>query len=83
MVSTGTIDKFLTIKDQTNGETLWTYEMDAEGAAAPLIYNHNNKSYIAIATGGLYPDSNRESCFIFLEPQIKDLMKKKITFVLI
>ena len=67
MVSTGTIDKFLTIKDQTNGETLWTYEMDAEGTAAPLIYNHNNKSYIAvIATGGLYPDSNRESlCFIF------------------
>ncbi len=62
MVSTGTIDKFLTIKDQTNGETLWTYEMDAEGTAAPLIYNHNNKSYIAvIATGGLYPDSNRES----------------------
>ena len=29
--------------------------MDAEGTAAPLIYNHNNKSYIAvIATGGLY-----------------------------
>ena len=62
IVSTGTTDKLLTIKDQINGDTLWTYEMDAEGTAAPLIYNHKNKSYIAvIATGGLYPNSNKES----------------------
>ena len=72
MVSTGTIDKFLTIKDQTNGETLWTYEMDAEGTAAPLIYNHNNKSYIAvIATGGLYPDVTGVFALYFWNHKLK------------
>ena len=36
--------------------------MQAEGTAPPLIYNYNGKSYIIVlATGGLYPDSERKS----------------------
>ena len=62
LVATGTIDNFITIIDAKSGETLWKYKMDAEGTAAPLISNHKGKSYIAsLATGGLYPDSNKAS----------------------
>ena len=41
--------------------------MDARGTAAPLIYNHNGKSFIAVlATGGLFPKSNKaSSLYIF------------------
>ena len=37
-------------------------QMDVEGTSAPLIYNFNEKTFIAIiATGGLYPNSKRSS----------------------
>ena len=41
---------------------LGNYKMDVEGTSAPLIYNFNEKTFIAIiATGGLYPNSKRSS----------------------
>ncbi len=67
LVATGATDKMLTILDAENGNTLWKYQMSSEGSAAPLIFNHNNKTFIAvIATGGLYPQSTKaSSLYIF------------------
>ena len=67
LVATGTTDKMVFLIDSSNGEILWKYQMSAEGTAAPLIFNHNNKTFIAvIATGGLYPQSTRaSSLYIF------------------
>ncbi len=62
LIATGTVDNFVSIIDTTNGKTLWNFEMDAEGTAAPLIYNYNRKSFLAvISTGGLYPNSKKDS----------------------
>ncbi len=62
LVATGAVDKMVSIIEASTGKTLWNYEMEAEGTSAPLIYNFNEKTYIAvIATGGLYPDSKRSS----------------------
>ena len=62
LVGTGTVDNNVIIKDVENGKTLWKFKMQAEGTAPPLIYNHKGKSYIIVlATGGLYPDSERKS----------------------
>lgn len=67
LIATGANDNYVIIKDKTNGKTLWKYKMDARGTAAPLIYNHNGKSFIAVlATGGMFPKSNKaSSLYIF------------------
>ena len=62
LVATGAIDKMVSIIETSTGKTLWNYKMDVEGTSAPLIYNFNEKTFIAIiATGGLYPNSKRSS----------------------
>lgn len=42
--------------------------MEAEGTSTPLIYNFNEKTFIAIiATWGQYPNSKRSSILYILE----------------
>ena len=66
IIGTGTLDKFVSIINASDGKTLWKYKLDVEGTAAPLIYNFEGKTYIAIfASGGLKPNSERGS-FLYI-----------------
>ena len=47
-----TMDERFRAFDQTTGEILWTFQMDAGGYATPSTYMVDGKQYVVIAAGG-------------------------------
>ncbi len=50
--STGTNDKKIIAMDSSNGEEIWSYDMNAAGSTAPITFEINQKQYLAVVSSG-------------------------------
>ena len=64
--STGTPDNFVYAINSTNGEVIWSFEMESAGSAPPILYEVNGKQHVSIiSTGGFFSEYKSKGSTIY------------------
>lgn len=64
--ATGTDDRKIVALRASNGEEIWSHQMDAAGSAPPMTYEWNGKQYVvAVSTGGRFHNYREKAGAIY------------------